>query len=465
MRDEISDYVDLIRRGGWAVSRRPFGGAAIIEACSFAERAGIPSSFCLSATAMEYAACQNSEQMAVTLARRVGDPRVSPMPPLWPVLSLLLLGWRHTLSAERLTKLAAELGAETEVVRALAIVAHLFPELRTWLGDIPSKMPSLERAFAVPLAARKLVLFERVNTLSAQPTAEWRVTGKSWRGSAHIESGLKNQDAVRYFSSSEDRVVVLAVADGHGSGLCFRSDAGSHLAVETAVDVLRRFAGTVRPDEEGTVIAERARTGLAEELTASWRAAVDRKLASNPFTPVEWANVAAEEGWAGQEILQHHPRLAYGSTILAVLATEHYVLSLQLGDGDILFMDSQGSTHQPISNSHRHRTEQTASLSHRNAAHHVRVYVEKTQDLPALIVASTDGYAKSYKSSDEFLTAGQNLFELIRRDGFDSVEQSVRALLDESSVRTNGDDITIGLICRVQGPGFKTELAKAAGQA
>src|SRR5689334_5044310 len=170
MRDEISGYVDVIRRAGRAASGRPFGSAAIMEACSFAERAGIPSSYRLSATASEYAASHNNEQMAVTLARRVGDPRVSPMPPLWPVLSLLLLGWSDSLSPERLTKLASEVGAETEVVRALAIVGHLFPELRTWLGDIPSRMPSLERAFAVPLAARKLVLFENVNAFSTHET-------------------------------------------------------------------------------------------------------------------------------------------------------------------------------------------------------------------------------------------------------------------------------------------------------
>jgi hypothetical protein len=161
---EISSYVDLIRVGGESASRRPFAGASVVEACSMVERDGFPRGHNLPATALEYAVCQNSEEMVVRLAQRVGDPRVSPVPPVWPVLSLLLLGWRDTVSTERLMKRAVELGTEREVVRGLAIVAHLFPELRDWLGSVPSKMPPWERAFAVPLVARKLVRLGRANS-------------------------------------------------------------------------------------------------------------------------------------------------------------------------------------------------------------------------------------------------------------------------------------------------------------
>ena len=153
---EITNYVSLIRIGARAVAGLPLGGGALVEACGLVERAGMPSRCGLLATAREYTFFQNSEQLAATLAGRVGNPRISPTPPLWPLLALLLLGWRDSLSAERVMERAAWLGMETEVERGLAIVAYLFPELQEWAADVPFRMPLWERTLAVPLAARKL---------------------------------------------------------------------------------------------------------------------------------------------------------------------------------------------------------------------------------------------------------------------------------------------------------------------
>src|SRR5438046_8792995 len=127
---DIVKYLSLIRGSALAVGHSPFDGNVIVEACSLVERAGIPTNYRLLATAREYAVFQNSEQLAVTLAGRVGNPRVSPVPPLWPLLALLLLGWRDRLSAERVMERAAWLGTENEVERGLVIVALLISELR-----------------------------------------------------------------------------------------------------------------------------------------------------------------------------------------------------------------------------------------------------------------------------------------------------------------------------------------------
>src|SRR5437867_8334688 len=415
MRDgsEITNYVSLIRIGARAVTRLPAGSAALVEACAFVERAGMPSRYRLLATAREYTVFQNSEQLAVTLAGRVGNPRVSPLPPLWPLLALLLLAWPDRLSAERLMERAASLGMENEVERGLAVVGYLFPELQEWTADITFRMPLWERTLAVPLAARKLAAFTSMEPSATEGSApvsssefvreparntRWRVAGASRRGSAHVRSGLPNQDAIEYWVSPDSDTAVLAVADGHGSGLCFRSEAGSRLAVTTAVDLLRRFASTTRADQSASAIADRARAVLAEELTESWRGGVARDLAAKPFTSAEWASLAAFEGWKGQQVVQRHPELAYGSTILAVIATTTYVLGMQLGDGDILFVDSEGETRRTLPKDDELVPKQTASLWRRDAAADFRVQVhEGPEDLPALICVATDGYAESYE--------------------------------------------------------------------
>src|SRR5207247_10302770 len=146
---ELTNYVGLIRIGARAVAGLPLGGGALVEACGLAERAGMPIRYRLLATAREYTVFQNSEQLAVTLAGRVGNPRVSPAPPLWPLLALLLLGWRDRLSAERVMERAAWLGMESDVERGLAIAAYLFPEMHEWNADVQFRMPLRERILAV----------------------------------------------------------------------------------------------------------------------------------------------------------------------------------------------------------------------------------------------------------------------------------------------------------------------------
>src|SRR5205809_5350581 len=463
---ETTNYVSLIRIGARAVAGLPLGGGVLVEACGLVERAGMPSRCRLLATAREYTFFQNSEQLAVTLAGRVGNPRISPTPPLWPLLALLLLGWRDSLSAERVMERAAWLGMETEVERGLAIVAYLFPELQEWTADIPFRMPLWERTLAVPLAARKLAALANMECPGREgsapvsssafleetgPPIRWRVTGASRRGGSHVRSGLPNQDAFESWASADGNTAVMAVADGHGSALCFRSEAGSRVAVTTAVELLRKFATTLRSGQSVCAIADRARALLAEELTQSWRAAVASDLAAKPFTSAEWASLAALEGWKGQQVVQRHPDLAYGSTILAVIATTTYVLCMQLGDGDILFVNSEGETRRALPKDDQVVPKQTPSLWRPDAAAEFRVHIDEgPEDLPALIFAATDGYADSYESDHELMEIGRNYLGIVRNEGFDKVEHRLKNFLDQASWSGTGDDTTIGLISRLE---------------
>src|SRR5262245_48646138 len=202
---EILKYFDLIREGARRVAHSPFEGSALVKASSWVEASGMPDSYRLHATACKYAVFDNSEQLAVTLAARVGNPRVSPVPPLWPLLALLLLAWRDILAAERVLVRAATLGMEDEVHRGLAVIAYLFPELEKWLAAVQLRIPTWEKNLAVPLAARKLVLLDAEIVAGGGESrhddhpAQWRVTGASRRGNAHVRSSLQNQDAIEYW--------------------------------------------------------------------------------------------------------------------------------------------------------------------------------------------------------------------------------------------------------------------------
>ena len=121
---------------------------------------GMSSGFQLSATAREYVASADIDQIVAILAGRIGNPRISPKPPLWPLLALVLLGWGATTSVARVMRRSTDLHIEEEAYRGLAITVHLFPELAEWVAAARERIPFWERVLAVPLAARKLVRSE-----------------------------------------------------------------------------------------------------------------------------------------------------------------------------------------------------------------------------------------------------------------------------------------------------------------
>ena len=58
------------------------------------------------------------------------------------------------------------------------------------------------------------------------------VFGKSVKGATHEKNGLPLQDNCKIEEIS-DKITIIAVADGHGSSKCPRSDRGSLIAVNT----------------------------------------------------------------------------------------------------------------------------------------------------------------------------------------------------------------------------------------
>jgi len=160
---EALKHVNHVRHWAGRVAHLPFGGEAIVQACAGIDQAGVSRGHLLSATARDYLSLKSIDHIVATLAGRVGNPEIPPTPPLWPLLAVLLLGWGETTSIEGVLRHSNDLGVEAEAYRGLAMVVYLFPELRVWAADVHRKIPLWERAFALPLAARKLVQFEQAD--------------------------------------------------------------------------------------------------------------------------------------------------------------------------------------------------------------------------------------------------------------------------------------------------------------
>ena len=66
--------------------------------------------------------------------------------------------------------------------------------------------------------------------------------------------------------------------------------------------------------------------------------------------------------------------------------------------------------------------------------------------LPSLVLLSTDGYANSFRSDEDFLKIGQDYLEIIREQGISSLAEELPAILTEATQQGSGDDITLAIL-------------------
>ena len=66
--------------------------------------------------------------------------------------------------------------------------------------------------------------------------------------------------------------------------------------------------------------------------------------------------------------------------------------------------------------------------------------------LPSLVLLSTDGYANSFRSDEDFLKIGQDYLDIIRQQGIASLAEELPTILTEATHQGSGDDITLAIL-------------------
>ena len=282
-------------------------------------------------------------------------------------------------------------------------------------------------------------------------SAIWTAISASVRGATHERNGLPNQDAVRLKNPScAGDVLLMAIADGHGSTRSFRSDRGSVLAAESALREMSRFIQRAGLDAPLSRVRRQARARLPKNLIAAWRKAVRDDVAAFPFSPLDFAAFpepvpAIKRG----EDLPVSAYLAYGATLLAVAITRNFILYSQLGDGDILAVSSDGKVTRPLPKRHEFQANQTVSLCSGYAEREFQINVASLRGgLPAMVMMSTDGYANCFGDDEGFYRVGADFLSYLREHGAGFVGEKLGEWLRESSHDGSGDDITVGLAVR-----------------
>jgi serine/threonine protein phosphatase PrpC len=274
---------------------------------------------------------------------------------------------------------------------------------------------------------------------------QWRLFGSSVKGASHKRKRKPNQDAIGWWSSSNGRSrsrqvvetqlpVIMAVADGHGGEVYARSARGAQLAVGCAIKLLSEVLTNLRANPVSySLLKWEVKERLARDLVQRWLAAVDQDIKRKPVPePTEDA------------------RRLYGTTLLVATVVDEFMLFVQIGDGDIRIVTQEGEINDPFRNEGRMLGNETYSLCTKEVWKQALVHFQMIgQRPPALILLATDGYSNSFSTIADFDRVGLDLLNVIRTEGVAKTAARLAKWLQATSEEGSGDDITLGVICRL----------------
>jgi hypothetical protein len=291
-------------------------------------------------------------------------------------------------------------------------------------------------------------------------TNDWQVIGASAHGAKHILEGKPNQDRIMFFASGDavkkNLQIILAVADGHGAQIHFRSEKGAEIAVNSAIEVCKKLENSSFNSLKDTKIKE----WVCRDIYRKWVETVQRDIEENKFSDEEKILLQSKktEPEIPQVVTDNHELIAYGSTLLTAIIHDNYILFLQLGDGDIFVINPDGTIDRPIPEDNRFVGTETTSLCLPEAWYEFKIKLKEIRnnfDYPLMILLSTDGLKGSWSEGlpdRGFNKFGLDILTMICKNtdgihaGFDEIDESLLEWLSQISKNGIGDDTTAGMI-------------------
>lgn len=264
------------------------------------------------------------------------------------------------------------------------------------------------------------------------------VFGKSVKGATHEKNGLPLQDNCKIEEIS-DKITIIAVADGHGSSKCPRSDRGSLIAVNTFC-TMKNYLLNYGKEKDGltnlvTFLNREGDMRFAQDICEEWQTRVKQSYYKNKAENVKDDN--GNTDWKKVYSL-------YGTTLLGMLITDTFVFSFQIGDGDISYIT--GDEISPLVEPEKFLGTETHSLSKPDAWRKSVTSVRRkdaSDDMPYLYMLSTDGFSNSFVNEDEFHKTCREYYKMIGEYGYEAVRDNLEKWLKETSELGCGDDITV----------------------
>ena len=273
---------------------------------------------------------------------------------------------------------------------------------------------------------------------------------QSVQGAGHIKKGMPCEDYGIKFENDECKI--FALGDGHGDSNCPRSSFGSRSICEIAVQELQLFAKEIKNQRwEEQLLDKYCASELVNQLVTSifgkWSCAVNDDFTQNPLSEKEESEAKDYiDRYRRGERIEH----IYGTTFIAGLMTDEYVLLLQQGDGRCVVFDCEGNATQPIPWDDRCFANVTTSVCDVDAVQSCRYYIIDLKRDPIIAcVAGSDGVEDSFGSMDKMHTYYREKLQIACESGIEELEKHLGDTLPGFSAEGSQDDTTIcGLIDR-----------------
>lgn len=270
---------------------------------------------------------------------------------------------------------------------------------------------------------------------------------KTVHGYRHIQEEIPCQDSSTSLEGA-NQYQIIAVADGHGDPACHRSNRGSRFAVEVAEKCLKDFASAIL---SGDMLFEhpRQRTECIQQLTntivSKWNGAVRNDLLSNEVTEDDFKEAGKyEQAYKKGERLEH----LYGTTLIAALHVQNYLIFVHQGDGRCDVFYSDGSVDQPVPWDVRCQGSTTTSMCDKDVFTRIRSRVIdlNEKDVVACFIGS-DGVEDSYYDNEES-QQGTHRFYMdllckIQECGIDGFDSYLQEMLPNFSKSGSTDDVSV----------------------
>ena len=212
------------------------------------------------------------------------------------------------------------------------------------------------------------------------------------KGATHVRNQMPCQDNKKIIKIS-DEITIIALADGHGSSKCPRSDRGSMIAVNSFYHIMKKYLEIYGEDEEDithlmTFLNREGDVRFAQDVCEEWQARVKQSFYKNKV-----------EGMTNEDGSIKWPSVfsLYGTTLLGMLITDSFVFSFQIGDGDISAVTK--NVVEPLVEPEKFLGTETHSLSKPDAWRKAVTSVHRLEAESResyMYILSTDGFANSY---------------------------------------------------------------------
>ena len=262
------------------------------------------------------------------------------------------------------------------------------------------------------------------------------------KGATHVRNQMPCQDNKKIIKIS-DEITIIALADGHGTSKCPRSDRGSMIAVNSFYHIMKKYLEIYGEDEEDithlmTFLNREGDVRFAQDVCEEWQARVKQSFYKNKV-----------EGMTNEDGSIKWPSVfsLYGTTLLGMLITDSFVFSFQIGDGDISAVTKDEV--EPLVEPEKFLGTETHSLSKPDAWRKAVTSVHRLEAESResyMYILSTDGFANSYTSDKEYQKTCRDYLQMIRKYGIDVVQKNLKKWLTETSELGCGDDITVVMV-------------------